>query len=189
VDARSVERFDREVTVRSRQEFSDAAAALLIGALAGLAFTFASALGFALAFGSVVALGLALVAGLKRHFLIERLTLDRDAYAIEAVRSRGRRLTSRRARKRLSQSLRTLPADASQRTSCVPPDRVAAFAADIDEIARELEQPETDVDPVSAAACLRLLTHGADSPLLNPDLPIEDLRAALMRIRGGIHTR
>jgi hypothetical protein len=42
------------------------------------------------------------------------------------------------------------------------------------------------VEPVSAAGCMRLLTDGAESPLLNPTVSTEDLRAALLRIRDGI---
>jgi hypothetical protein len=39
---------------------------------------------------------------------------------------------------------------------------------------------------VSAARCLRLLSDGGESPLLNPAVPVEDLRAALLRIQCGI---
>jgi len=38
----------------------------------------------------------------------------------------------------------------------------------------------------SAAVCLHLLTHAAESPLYNPALPAEDLASTLERIRRGI---
>jgi hypothetical protein len=187
VDARSIEQFEREVTVQSRHEFADAGLALLIGALAGLAILIDTRLAFALVGGAAFALVLALVAALKRRSLIHRLTLERDAYVIPAVRRYGRRLTRQRARKRLSRSLTSLVADPWRSAPYVVPTRVVAFADDLEEIARELGEADTEVDPVCAAACLRLLTEGANSPLLNPALPVEDLRAALMRIRNGIH--
>ena len=104
---------------------------------------------------------------------------------IAAVRRRGRRLTSRRSRRQLSRSLRSLVAE-PWRSPYTVPDRVVAFATDLEELARELEDVEAELDPASAASCLRLLTDGGESPLLNPAFPVEDLRAALLRIRGGI---
>ncbi|HEY8778120.1 MAG TPA: hypothetical protein VIM33_16790, partial [Gaiellaceae bacterium] len=69
---------------------------------------------------------------------------------------------------------------------CIVPGHVEAFAADLLELACELQDADCEVEPVSAAGCLRLLSDGAESPLLNPAVPVEDLRAALLRIRGGI---
>jgi hypothetical protein len=42
------------------------------------------------------------------------------------------------------------------------------------------------VQPATAVACRRLVTHPVQSPLYNPNLPEEDLAALLLRIRSGI---
>jgi hypothetical protein len=86
----------------------------------------------------------------------------------------------------MSRSLRSLVAEPWRGGFCIVPGRVAAFAADLEQLARELADAECEVEPVSAARCLRLLSDGGESPLLNPAVPVEDLRAALLRIQCGI---
>lgn len=186
MDARSIEEASRELERRRWQVFADVAFALVAGALAAPGVLFERPVALALAIGAAIALALSLVAAVRRYLLIERLALDRDAYAIAAVRRYGRRLTSRRMRERLSRSLRSLVADSWRRESYSPPGRVAAFATDLEELAHELEDAACKVEPVSAASCLLLLSDGTESPLLNPTVPAEDLRAALLRIRSGI---
>lgn len=187
MDARAIEQASRELELRRLDELANAALALVAAALAALSALFESQVALVLAIGAVFAAVLAVVAAVRRHWLIECLALDPDAYGIAAVRRYGCRLTSPRARKRLSRSLRTLVADPWRCGPCIRPTRVEPFAADLLELAHELEDTGIEVEPVSAAGCLRLLSDGAESPLLNPALPIEDLWAALLRIRGGIH--
>jgi hypothetical protein len=186
VDARSVEEASRQLEQRRWEELANAALAVAASALAALGVLFGSRLVLALAIGAACAFALALVAAVRRYLLIERLALDRDAYVIAAVYRYGCRLTSRRTRQRLSRSLRSLVAEPWRRWSCIVPGRVAAFATDLEQLARELEDADCEVEPVSAAGCMRLLTDGAESPLLNPTVSTEDLRAALLRIRDGI---
>ena len=180
MDARSIEEAGRELGLRRWEECADAALAIVAGALALL---FGSRAALALA---IAAFALALVAAARRYLLVERLALDRDAYVIGAVRRYGCRLTSRRTRERLSRSLRSLVVERWRGGFCIVPGRVAAFAAELEQLARELADAECEVEPVSAARCLRLLSDGGESPLLNPAVPVEDLRAALLRIEGGI---
>jgi hypothetical protein len=182
VDARSIEEAGRELGLGCWEAFADAALAFVAGALAVL---FGSRAALALAIAAF-AFALALVAAARRYLLVERLALDPDAYVIGAVRRYGRRLTSRRTRERLSRSLRSLVAEPWRCGFCTVPGRVAAFAADLEQLACELEDAECEVEPVSAAGCLRLLSDGGESPLLNPAVPVEDLRAALLRIQCGI---
>jgi hypothetical protein len=186
VDARSIEEASRELERRRWQVSADVAFALVAGALAAPGVLFEPPVALALAIGATIALALSLVAAVRRYLLIERLALDRDAYAIAAVRRYGRRLTSRRMRERLSRSLRSVVADSWRCESYIPPGRVAAFATELEELARELAEAACHVEPVSAASCLLLVSDGMESPLLNPTVPGEDLRAALLRIRSGI---
>jgi hypothetical protein len=53
-------------------------------------------------------------------------------------------------------------------------------------LAHELAAPAARVEPATAVACRRLVTRPVESPLYNPNLPEEDLRALLLRIRAGI---
>jgi hypothetical protein len=38
-------------------------------------------------------------------------------------------------------------------------------------------------------ALIRLLSHGVESPLFNPGVPVEQLQATLLRIRFGVGRR
>ena len=49
----------------------------------------------------------------------------------------------------------------------------------------ELENAELWLDPVSAVACMRLLSDVTRSPLLNAALPTQDLRSHVNHIRSG----
>ena len=127
MDARSIEEASRQLEQRRWEELANAAFAVAAGALAALGVLFGSPLVLALAIGAACAFALALVAAVRRYLLVERLALDRDAYVIAAVYRYGCRLTSRRARQRLSRSLRSLVAEPWRRWSCIVPARVAAF--------------------------------------------------------------
>jgi hypothetical protein len=65
-------------------------------------------------------------------------------------------------------------------------DRVALVEEQLRLLARELATPEVSVQARSFIACLRLISHGVESPLFNPGLPVEQLQATLLRIRFGI---
>ena len=56
-------------------------------------------------------------------------------------------------------------------------------------LAEELASPHLSVSPQGAVECRRLLTRGVESPLYNQEVPEEDLRAALLRIRAAISAR
>jgi hypothetical protein len=64
--------------------------------------------------------------------------------------------------------------------------RTANYAHQLEMLARELGAPSARIEPATAVACRRLLTRPVESPLYNPNLPEEDLRAALIRIGAGI---
>jgi hypothetical protein len=118
-----------------------------------------------------------------RREQIARLALDPAAYAIPDVAHYGRCCIHQR--KRLAVWLAEMVADARVPGNFYLSDRVARFARDIERLASELAT-SAPIDPVSAVACRRLLTHAVESPLYNPRLPPEDLLVALRRIRAGI---
>lgn len=116
---------------------------------------------------------------------IAQLALERAAYAIPDVARYGR--SCNRERKRLAAWLAEVVADARLPGSLYLADRVARFGRDLDRLASDLATSAA-IDPVSAVACRRLLTHAVDSPLYNERLPAEDLLVVLQRIRAGIQT-
>ena len=60
-----------------------------------------------------------------------------------------------------------------------------AVAGELDALAFELEDGDLELDPAAAVACMRLLSDVPRSPLLNRELPTEDLRSRVLRIRCG----
>jgi len=120
-----------------------------------------------------------------RREQIAQLALDPAAYAIPDVADYGR--SCGYERKRLAAWLTEVVAEARLPGSLYLADRVARFARELERLASELATSAA-IDPVSAVACRRLLTHAVDSPLYNERLPAEDLLAALRRIRAGIQT-
>lgn len=184
MDARSVEVVERELGLRRLEMFVNGALAVVSGALAGAAEGFQPRLVLVFGIGAGCAFALAVVAVVRRRDLIRRVALEREAYVIPAVRRYGFGLTTPRRRKLLARSLRSLSDEAQ--SAFVVRDRVVAFRRELEELAAAFERCGSEVDPISAVACLCLLTDGGLSPLLNPALPVEDLRSALERIRGGI---
>jgi hypothetical protein len=60
-----------------------------------------------------------------------------------------------------------------------------AAAEELEALALELDDEALTLDPACAVVCMRLLADGAESPLLNPGLPAEDVRSRLRQIRAG----
>jgi hypothetical protein len=83
------------------------------------------------------------------------------------------------------------PAQPARRFDCCPVllDRVAAVRPELLELATTLEQ-STDADPASVALIRELLADGC-SPLYNPNLSADGLRATLTGAHAGIagHSR
>jgi hypothetical protein len=114
----------------------------------------------------------------RRWDMVDRLAGDRDAYSISEVLSYAMRETTMNRRRTFAALVR---ASLSQ-----PRDpRVDDVAQELESLARDLENAALRIDPASAVACMRLLSDGMTSPLLNPELPPEDLRARVNHIRSG----
>jgi hypothetical protein len=63
--------------------------------------------------------------------------------------------------------------------------RVIPLTAQLEALASELDDGDLVLDPACAVACMRLLSDVAESPLLNPALPPEELRSRIRQIRSG----
>jgi hypothetical protein len=164
------------------------ALALAVGAaLAGGAVAFVSLpLAAALGAGAVLELVVAAASTNAKRELVVRLAVEPAAYALPEVAAYGARVAQAPQRARLAAWLAEVIADAHTPHSLYLGDRVALVAHELDALARELVAPTRLVDPASAVACRRLLTHMTESPLYNPGVPLDDLHLALRRIRAGI---
>lgn len=99
------------------------------------------------------------------------------------------RILAQPARDRLAASINTLIADARLPYGICLSDRVALVEDQLRWLARELATPDVPVQSRSLVSCLRLLSHGVESPLFNAGVPVEQLQATLLRIRFGIGRR
>jgi hypothetical protein len=135
--------------------------------------------------GGVAVLVMAVRTVYRRWDLCESLLLDPDAYDIAEIQARAEQLASLAERRRLAHSIRALlsnPVPARRKS-------VELVAAELSELAVELDDEELVLEPICAVRCRRLLTDGAVSALLNPALPADGLRIAVARIRAGFQPR
>jgi hypothetical protein len=94
-------------------------------------------------------------------------------------------LATQPARDRLAASINSLIDDARQPYGFCLADRVVLVEDQLRWVAKKLATPGVPVQPLSLVTCLRLLTHGVESPLFNPGVPVEQLHGTLLRIRLG----
>jgi hypothetical protein len=147
---------------------------------------FSIPLAAALAAGAFLEALLAAAALDARRQLVARLALQPAAYALPEVAAFGARAARPPQRARLAAWLAEVVAEAGTPFSLCLGDRVALVAHELEALACELVSPARSMEPASAVACRRLLTHMTESPLYNPGIPVGDLHAALHRIRAGI---
>jgi hypothetical protein len=117
----------------------------------------------------------------QRWDLVERLAGERDAYVIPEVRAYAWREVTMDRRRSFAALIRLNSGRAA-----------VADAPAVDELealARELEDEALVLDPVCGVACLRLVSDVTESPLLNPELPVEELRRRMRQIRAGFGAR
>jgi hypothetical protein len=131
--------------------------------------------------GAVVVGALGIRALWRRCDLIESLAGESDAYVIAEVLVYARREATMERRRYLAARLRGLLADPG--VACRP---FALFVGDdLEALASELDDATLALDHASAVACRRLVCDPAESPLLNPSLPLESLQSRISRIRSG----
>jgi hypothetical protein len=180
--ARAVEQADRRLRDLRREEWEDGAVAAAALVLAVAASVVRPEFGLPLLVGGVFVAGRGIVAGWRRWDLLDRLVVERDAYAIPEVRARGEQEAGMPNRRWLSLAIRS-------RLELAANPRIVANAEELSALAEELLDPHLAIDPACAAACSRLLTDELSSPLINSGLPAEDVRSRLVQIRCGFHRR
>jgi len=186
VNAREVEVAAAGVDrLRSGARWSVIAGALL-AAIAAATGTFSKWFAVTLGAGAVLELSLAAVRWLRCRERVERLALEPAAYAIPQVARFGARASALRERRRLARCLDAMVHDRGHPLELHLVIRASSYSQHLEALARELASPAMRIEPAMAVACRRLITRPVESPLYNPNLPEEDLRAVLMRIRGGI---
>jgi hypothetical protein len=128
---------------------------------------------------------------IAREHRLATLALIPEFMQLPDLAATRERLLSTRKRQALAVGLRRTAAltQPPRRFDCCPilPDRVAAVRPELLQIANALEQIN-EPDPVSVALIHELLTN-ASSPLYNPNLSAEDLRATLTRAGAGMATQ
>jgi hypothetical protein len=178
--ARAVEDADRRLHELLREQWEDGAVAVGAFALAIAASAMRPSFALPLLIGGAFVAGRAVLAGSRRSDLLDRLLVEQDAYTIPEVRARAERDAGMRNRRWLSRCIRS-------RLELAENTRVAANADQLALLADELVDTTLDLDPARAVACSRLLLDPVTSPLINADLPAEDVRSRLVQIRSGFH--
>ncbi len=153
------------------------------------AFFLAPPFAAALAAGALVLALCAATVRAHRNELIRRLAVHRDAYELPSVAAYGAKISSAENVALLAKWLREIVDSCGDPQTWVPSARVGACRVEITALADELASPYSLLSPDGAAECQRLLTRMVESPLYNTELPEEDLRAAIFRIRGRISLR
>jgi hypothetical protein len=154
-------------------------------ALSLVATEFDPELAVALFLGAMFMWALGVRAIWRRWDLVERLSGDRDAYAISEVLDLALREATMERRHTFAALVRAW----LDRSETDVDERLRSVADELDALATELEDETLELDPASAVACLRLLTDVMESPLLNRHLPATDLRSRVRQIRAGFRLR
>jgi hypothetical protein len=183
--ARAVEDAAARLRELHREEWEDLTLAVLALALAVAATQVRPALALPLLFGGLVIGVFGMRALLRRWDLVERLAGERDAYVIADVLAFAEREATMERRRTFAALIR------SRLSHTRPPfeARVLAARRELEALAAELDDDQFTLEPACAVACLRLLSDVETSPLLNPDLPSEELRSRARKIRSGFTPR
>jgi hypothetical protein len=117
----------------------------------------------------------------RRWDLVDWLSGEPDAYVIAEIRARAEREATLERRHTFAVFLRAWLTDPTP----VVELRFRNAAADIESLAADLDDASLELDPACAVACMRLLSDGSTSPLLNPAFSTSDLQARVRKIRSG----
>jgi hypothetical protein len=178
--ARAVDDAERRLHDLRVEEVADGALALVAVALAMIATSARPELALPLLVGGVFVGSRAVIADLRRWSLLDRLATEPDAYVIAEVRTRAESQATMKSRRSLSRTIET-------RLELGGNPRVVAAGDDLAALASDLADELLDLDPACAVACAQLLHDASSSPLINLDLPAEDIRSRITHIRAGFH--
>jgi hypothetical protein len=121
--------------------------------------------------------------------LLQRLALEPAAQETSRVRRYRQHILQQPVRDRLADSINSLIAEANLPGAFALADRIALVEDQLRLLAGVLATPEVPIQTRSMVALIRLLSHGVESPLFNPGVPVEQLQATLLRIRFGVGRR
>ena len=183
--ARAVDEASSRLRELRQEEWEDLSLAAFSLGLALAATQVRPAFAMPLFLGGVVIGARGMRALWRRWDLVERLAGEHEAYRIPEVRAYAAREATFERRHTYAAWIR----GELQQTGLVHANRVRLAAAELEALARELDDDELELDPASAVACMRLLSEPAQSPLLNPALPPEELRSRVRQIRSGFRPR
>ena len=142
----------------------------------------------AIAACAIAAVSLALGCHVVRERRLTALTIFPELARLPDLAKKRKRLASTRSRQALADGLRRAadPNQPPHRFDCCPVlrGRVAVVRTEILELALALQHTSAP-DPTSVALIRELLTNGC-SPLYNPNLSTDELRATLTHARAGM---
>lgn len=164
------------------------ATAVVMAALLPFALAWHVSYEITIAACAVCAATLALSCHAVREQRLSTLAIFPEFARLPDLAKKRKRLTSNRSRQGLAEGLRRA-ADRNQpphRFDCCPVllGRVAVVRTEMLQLARALQETSA-ADPASVALIRELLTNGF-SPLYNPNLSTDELRAALTRAHAGM---
>ena len=179
--ARSLEEASARLVELRQEEWGELGMGALALGAAVVASLLHPPLALPLFFGGLVVGALGIRALWRRWDLIDRLSVEAEAYVIPDVLAHARREATIKRRQLLAARLLGLLNDPGPVCEC----RVCETREDLEALAAELADETLLLDPASAVYCMRLLGNAEESPLLNPSLPIQALHARIARIRAG----
>jgi len=180
--ARAVDEAASRLRELRREERGDLGLAALALALSLVATQIRPELAVPLFLGGLAVGVLAGRAAWQRWEIVDRLAGERDAYVISEIREHAARESTMERRRMLAADVRAWLGEPVS-------DSARAVAGELDALVIELDDDGLTLDPGCAVACGRLLSDSAESPLLNPALPQEDLRSRIHQIRSGFAPR
>ena len=179
--ARAVEEAGARLRDLRREEREDFLLAGAAGAAAVAAAVAHHGLALPLLLGGFAMLGLGVRALWRRWDLVERLSVEPDAFVIAEVFTYASREATAERRRDLAALARRRVSDRS------PYDpRIALVAGDLEALALELEDSSLTLDPACAVRCRRLLDDPEESPLFDHTASADDLLATIRRVRVGL---
>jgi hypothetical protein len=185
MDARTIDDSGERLRELRYEEWEDLGLAALALGLAVVATQARPSLALPLFLGGVGVGALGLRALWRRWDLVERLSGERDAYVIPDVLAHASREATLERRQTSASVIRSTLAAPGPGLEA----RIALVAAELKALASDLDDPALALDPGCAVACMRLLSDLEGSPLLNRDLPPEELRSRVHQIRSGFGSR
>ena len=179
--ARTLEDQSARLTELRHEEWGDFALGAAALGLAIVASVFHPPFALPLFFGGLVVGALGIRALWRRWDMLDRLSVEPDAYAISDVLDYARREATIKRRRGLAARLRGLLGDPG--LACA--SRLSCARDGLEALAAELEDESLVLDPACAVDCSRLLGNPEESPLLNLSLPLSSLETRISRIRSG----